>query len=152
MRNISTLLLIAILALTPLSCVHNNGDIGDWFGTWRLESIKINGQPDTGYDHYIIWKFQSDMVVMVEADDILHERDERFGTWRQTGDLLELNFSYSTDGEETQASTYIPPAATHIPPGISVLDIVKLSKREIQLIYVSPDNNNEYFYTLKKWG
>lgn len=152
MKTLIRLFLLIAIAALPQACVHNDGNIGDWFGTWRLESIKINGTPDAGYNQYIIWKFQSDMVLMVEADDVLHEKDEHFGTWRQEGDILELNYSYNNEGSTVQAPTYTPPASTHLPAGISVLSIIKLSKGEIQLLYTSPETGDEYFYTLKKWG
>ena len=54
---------LACLAMT--GCTHNDGDIGEWFGEWHLQSIEIDGAADADYDGDVLWKFQNNIVDMV---------------------------------------------------------------------------------------
>ena len=37
-------ILIIMLSMAALSsCTHNNGDIGPYFGTWKMLSIEVDG-------------------------------------------------------------------------------------------------------------
>lgn len=57
-RTIITLL-IAILLPVIAGCTRNDGDIGTWFGSWKLERITIDGLIDEKYKGDIFWQFQS---------------------------------------------------------------------------------------------
>ena len=46
MKTISRIILLIVIALSFNACTHNNGDIGDLFGTWKLETITIDGEKD----------------------------------------------------------------------------------------------------------
>ena len=49
--------IIAAVVMTAISgsCTHNNGDIGPWFGEWKLTSIEIDGSPDAAYKANTFW-------------------------------------------------------------------------------------------------
>lgn len=139
-RIILSLLLIASAAIT--SCTHNNGDIGHWFGTWRVNELLINDKPDPDYaPPYMIFKFQSSVVQIIWPDEFNHDAPGCIGTWHQDGDKVTLRFDYEF---------YAPTTASHLDE-ITTLDILKLTRSAIELQYRNKDGNT-YYYKLKKWG
>ncbi len=149
-KLISILLFVAAIVTTP-GCTQNDGDIGPWFGTWRLEQILVDGTPDSSYGRDIIWKFQADVISMVVVDDATHSAISSWGTWSHTDRTLTLDFTYSDTANPAGSYKYAPPAATHLPAAVSRLRVIKLSKGEIVLEYVSEHNIN-YTYKLTKHG
>lgn len=149
MKRLSYIFLLAA-ALLLGACTQNNGQIGPWFGTWRLDRIDIDGNADKAYPGNVIWKFHSDIVAIIAVDDIEHDAIPAWGTWSEENGVLTLNFTYSDTDNPNQWDKYTPPASTHIPAGISRLDIVSLSTARIILKYVSSDAT--YTYYLKKHG
>lgn len=137
-------------ALILGACTQNDGHIGDWFGTWRLTAIETDGRPDPGYSGNVIWKFHSDIVAIIAVDDAEHDAIPAWGTWSEADGVLTLNFTYSDADNPNEWDKYTPPASTHIPAGITRLDIVSLSTAGITLKYVAPDAT--YTYYLKKHG
>lgn len=49
MKTLSRIILIITALISLNACTHNNGDIGHLFGTWRLNTITINGDVDSVY-------------------------------------------------------------------------------------------------------
>lgn len=148
--------IIAILALTAIagSCTHNNGDIGPWFGEWKLTAIEIDGTPDAAYKENIFWAFQTSVIEMIQVDPVtanVSNYGQRWGTWSQDGNTLTLNFTHHDDSAAEGSGKYTPYPATHLPGGVSKLDIIKLSGSEIKLSYTAEDGK-VYRYSLKKWG
>ena len=49
-----------VLAVYVMSagCTRNNGDIGDWFGTWQMTEISVNGVAVGNYEKNIFWQFR----------------------------------------------------------------------------------------------
>lgn len=137
------LLTLVTLTVSP-GCTRNNGDIGDWFGTWRLETITVDGKPDPGYTDYMIWKFQSDLLMLMIPDDATHSHTDAIGRWSQQGDRLMLDFEYYL-GNMGPLNTVL-----HLPQ-TAALDILRLSGSRIELRYTAPDGT-QYYYSLKKWG
>lgn len=151
MNRLSYLIILVAAILTLPGCTQNDGDIGPWFGTWRLEQILVDGADDEAYNHDIIWKFQSDVISMVVVDDATHTAASTWGTWSEADNTLTLNFSYSDTANPAGSFKYSPPAATHLPPGISRLSIISLSKGEITLGYIDQQGVT-YTYKLAKHG
>lgn len=128
--------------MTAVSCVQNDGRIGDWFGTWRLESITIDGTPAPDYaPPYLIWKFQSSVIQILQPDDVEHTAGYCIGTWEQVDKDLRLNFTWHIG---------TPPDVTLLAPE-SNLEILKLTGGEIHLRYITSDGRT-VLYVLKKWG
>lgn len=142
---------MAVAIMTMAGCTHNNGDIGDWFGTWHLKSIAVNDSPDTEYHGNIVWKFQNNIIEMIEADDTEHTALERYGTWSATDSELTLDFTHSDDRYPSGTGIYQPLPATHIPAAVSTLRILKRSSSEIILQFDSQDNT-VIIYTLRRQG
>lgn len=134
--------LTALLAFTTWSgCTHNNGDIGDWFGTWRVESMTIDGEPAPDYaPPYMIWKFQSSVVQMMTPPGDDHFYPIHTGTWHEEDGMLYLDFTWGQGVEQV----------SHLPAKCE-LTILQLSSRRIELQYDSTDGKT-YIYKLKKWG
>lgn len=151
MKNLISILLFLTVIISTPGCTQNDGDIGPWFGTWRLEQILVNGTPDSGYNRDILWKFQADVISMVAVNDVTHTVISSWGTWTHTDNTLTLNFTYSDTDNPAGSYKYTPPTATHLPAAISRLQVVALSKGEIVLEYVSEQNIN-YTYKLAKHG
>lgn len=147
-------LLFIILLTIVTACTQNNGFIGPWFGTWKLTEIRIDGVVDPDYQGNIIWKFQSDIIEMVKADDIEHTADSRWGTWVANDDNTQITLNYThkavVDGVEN-TWTYSPLAETHLPRGVLILDAEWGKNPKLLLTYLSEDGH-VYTYSFKKWG
>ena len=142
LKNIFVTFLATIACILACSCTRNNGDIGDWFGTWRVDELNIDGEPDPNYGPpYMIFKFQSSIVIIMWPEEANHGAPACTGTWKQEGDKLLLRFDYDQ---------FAPTVATHLPE-VGTLDILKLSRSTIELEYHNPEGIT-YYYKLKKWG
>lgn len=155
MKLATRFIVLLIIALTFNACTHNNGDIGELFGTWKLQSITIDGEIDSSYDNNVLWKFQSSIMSMIRANDSTHNRLETWGTWSYANDdtQLELNFTHTDNDNPKPGSTkYSPLPETYLPKAtIFTLDIIKLNNSEMILVYHSIDGK-EYRYKFKKWA
>lgn len=140
--------LCAVIGLA--SCTHNNGDIGPWFGTWKLDRILVDGSVDGAYDGTVFWKFQSDVICMEQVDDLTHTRVEHWGTWSDGDGLLTLTFTYSDSNYPAGSFKYVPPVMTHLSAGVSGLEILRLNGSDMHLSYTSADGA-VYQYILSKW-
>lgn len=154
MKTISRIILLIVIALSFNACTHNNGDIGDLFGTWKLETITIDGEKDSSYQDNVLWKFQASVINMVRANDTTHDRSESWGTWSYANDDTQilLNFTHTDNDNPNQGSNkYSPLPETYLPKArISTLNIVELNGKKMTLIYRA-DNGKEYIYYFKKW-
>ena len=155
--NIATrIIALLIIALSLNACTHNNGDIGDLFGTWKLESIAINGEIDENYakSSNVIWKFQASVISMIRANDTTHDRLESWGTWNYANDetQLVLNFTHTDSYNPNPGSTkYSPLPELHMPKASTFyVDIIKLNGKAMTLRYNATDGK-EYIYQFKKW-
>lgn len=72
-----------MLALS--ACTTNNGDIGPWFGTWKVTEIRCDGAVDEQYAGNIFFKFQSSVFAVVVTYDN-HINGTSIGSWREDGD------------------------------------------------------------------
>lgn len=155
MKTLSRIIALIILTFSFNACTHNNGNIGELFGTWKLQSISIDGETDTSYICNVLWKFQSSVMCMVRANDDTHNKFESWGTWSYANDdtQLELNFTHTDNDNPNQGSMkYSPLPETYLPKAtISTLDITMLNGSEMILVYHSIDGK-EYRYKFKRWA
>ena len=137
-------LTLALVAVALGGCTHNNGDIGPWFGAWRVESITIDGEPAPDYaPPYLIWKFQSNVTLIQCPDDAMHQSYDMYGTWEQNGDRLSVNFDYNSLPFDESITRF---------PRKQTFEILKLGGSGIVLSYVNDKSGQRLTYTLKKWG
>lgn len=135
-------------------CTHNNGDIGDLFGTWKLEKITIDGEIDRGYGDNILWKFQSSIIEMQQVNDALHETFKSHGSWsRPEAGVLVLDFTHiDNDNPEPGSEVYSPLPATHLPSACKInMDLLQLDGSKMKLRYIDSLTNEVYEYYFKKW-
>lgn len=139
-----------IVALAAGSCTSNNGDIDEYFGTWKLESITVNAEDDAAYSGNIFWKFQSSVFCMEMVDEYQNSTN-RWGTWSRDGSILRLDFTHHDDVYDEGAGIYEPFPESHIQSGVTELKIKTLTESDMDLNYTDNDGN-EIRYKLKKWG
>lgn len=140
-----------IVGLLHASCTRNNGDIGEWFGEWKLCSIEINNELDSNYNNDVLWKFQNNIIEMVVVNTVGHSHSEHYGTWISDDSTITLNFTHSDDLNSAGNGKYSPPQQIHLPAAIIDLKILKLSSSEIILQY-EPSADSNIIYTLRKRG
>lgn len=85
--------LVALVAAIATGCTHNNGDIGRWFGLWRVVSITVNGSNNGNYTGNIFFAFQSTTFEQKKVNDD-HGVAQMIGEWREDGDALIITFPY----------------------------------------------------------
>ncbi|MBR5101547.1 MAG: lipocalin-like domain-containing protein [Muribaculaceae bacterium] len=136
-----TTVLITTLWLTT-SCTHNNGDIGIWFGTWKITSIERNGETVSSYRGNMFFLFQTTMFEMREAEHD-HFVNETFGQWSEENDILTISFP---DAEYQPLYTMTTMGFT----ATNHLKIISRSSSHVTLQLTTTDCT--YTYYLKKWG
>lgn len=144
-------ILIALVAVVS-GCTRNNGDIGDLFGRWKVDTLTADGveQPlygeESGDDAllYALW-FQGELVwvhTVYERHDFLTVK----GMWTRTDSSLLLDFSHTGhDGD----IYYRPPLALHfVERGVTPLTIESETSSRMHLWYVAHDGvRYDYFLT-----
>lgn len=145
-----TVLCLIVIVMSTISCTRNNGDIGEYFGTWKLEKITIDGEIDADYDGNMFWKFQSTVFCMQMVDEY-HGSDTRWGTWRETANMLTLDFTHHDNNNPVGAPIYSPFEQSYLPSESVVnLTIVAMLGSAMLLEYID-DTGRIIKYNLKKW-
>lgn len=138
--------LLPLLALMLSSCMQHNGDIGDWFGTWKVESITIDGVEDAAYEGNLFFQFQTDIVCLNLVDtDVSNSSTRVFGRWKEEGSTLILDFSYYA---EEQGGSFTPPSNTYLAHDENILRLKKDGSRRMTWTLEQPAQ--VITYTLKK--
>ncbi|MCM1310528.1 MAG: lipocalin-like domain-containing protein [Bacteroides sp.] len=141
-------LILAAVGLTLGGCMQHNGRIGDWFGTWKLTSIEIDGASDTDYQENIFFQFQTDIVCINQVNtEISGSSTRSYGRWSEEGTTLTLDFSYTA---ENQGSQFMPPAETLLGHDVNILGIEEKTSRKMVWTYQKPESGQTITYTLKK--
>lgn len=130
---IYTLLLAATLVGLN-SCMQHNGYIGDWFGTWKLRAIELDGTPVEDYRGDIFFQFQTEIVRTVKVAP--HQGySERFGSWKDEGSTLILDFSYTAD----VSTIHTPLPETYLEKAKNLLQITERNSREMTWVLERSD-------------
>lgn len=149
MRTLITKLVFGLAACLTLSgCMQHNGNIGDWFGTWKLETITVNGAEDRSYQGNIFFQFQTDIVRIVQVDVSAPTpgRTECFGRWEENDGILTLDFSYSAEG----INHFTPMPETLLDKGINLLTIDSQTSKKMRLTGEKNDPAQTVVYTFRK--
>lgn len=144
MRTLIKTLMLAVVALALGGCMQHNGNIGDWFGTWKVETIAVDGTEEADYSGNLFFQFQTDIVRMVEVGAYQSYAD-RFGSWEDEGSTLVLDFTYKADF----SGSFIPLPASHLDRARNLLHIDSKTSRHMQWTLDKPDGTT-ITYTLKK--
>lgn len=147
MKHFLYILLALTLAGAVASCTYNNGDIGIWFGTWSIDTLKVDGNVthlatagDTAVNYFM--QFQSS-VFRLSIVGPYHDADENFGTW-QEGEQPGTMRAWFPDSNYT----YI----LHRVPGMELdnhFTVVRHNNRRLVLTKTAA-NGHTYTYCISK--
>ncbi len=137
--KISALLIISAVSIIFSSCTQNNGNIGELFGTWYVESIEINGEPSDGYNANIFFAFQSSATTMTQVYEY-NVTNTIYGDWSREGDTLYLRY---------EDSVYPPLTATGLAPTVNACKVTELTN-DVFIFEYTNSSNQLYRYTLTK--
>lgn len=142
--------LALLFALT--GCMHNNGNIGPWFGQWKVERLTIDGKDDPDYAGNAFFRFQSSVFSICVSNPEQHVATIYYGTWEEKGNYVDAWFN--TENKD-------------IPPFLGKNDMEKLGEFYIKgyncfrviennhktkiLEYLDEETGVTYTYYLKKW-
>ena len=125
-------------------CTHNNGDIGPWFGQWKVERIDKDGEADPDSEGNCMLRFQSSVVtaVLVTYDSGTNTTSTvlKYGNWEENGGYLHLVFKEHSDQ---------PLEALHLDKECS-LKVIRRDGKDKQL-QLTKDDGTVYTYHLVKW-
>ena len=143
--------MVAVVIATS-GCSHYGGETGLWGGTWHLKEIITGDRVNVDYIGNVFWKFQDDVVDIVETDDEMHERKDHYGTWSASDDnrVLTLDFSHSSDRFPAGSEDYVPPKVTGLKGGVTRLEVERLTSREMVVKTEVIEDNNEIRFVLNK--
>ncbi|MCM1318573.1 MAG: lipocalin-like domain-containing protein [Bacteroides sp.] len=151
MRNYIRYIFSAILiAIAASGCTRNDGDIGPWFGQWKLVALTQGDAPVADYQDNIFFSFQSNVfqIITVKGE---FDRAICWANWTDGGSTVTIDFAHREDGSAEIDWNYTPPAILGFSHEKTVLDVEKLSGSEI-ILRQSLDGAPAYTYRLKKWG
>lgn len=141
------------------ACTQNNGNIGMWFGHWKVTAIEIDGTPDETYDENMFFSFQSKVFAQMVKWE--HAYDQRFANFEDCGDYLKITFPYVTDengnpahdknGNLITEEHFIPLELSHMSMGDNIVNVDKIDGDNVQLSMVT-SNGEKIVYHLKKWN
>lgn len=142
--------IIAVILLALSSCRVNNGDIGDYFGSWSLYDMKIDGETPDDFDPELtFWQFQNNIIDICRVG-FMYDRDGHWGTWSEENDRLLLNFMHHDVDEAPGTGGYSAPSWIGFTSDeIISLKFVSRDSKSMTLSWNSPDGR-QYTYSLRK--
>ncbi len=141
---------MAGLLLTVLSsgCTRNDGDIGDLFGWWTLDTLTADGaEQDLLSDEVLLYtfSFQTDIVQIQQT--FPHADFMRWkGMWSRDEETLYLDFGHTDDA----GGYYEPPVELHLIRGTTPLSILTLNGKRMHLRYKNSESGVTYDYYFSK--
>ena len=140
-KHASIIAVLCALIVTILpSCTQNNGNMGDWFGHWKLRSVAVDGKESDEYEGDIFFSFQSSVFCQIKAEAD-HGGDHKFANFEDNGEYITITFS--TD-------RYQPFAETMMKMGENVLHVDHLDGKDLRLS-MNLDDGRKVTYELEKW-
>ncbi|MBQ4344614.1 MAG: lipocalin-like domain-containing protein [Muribaculaceae bacterium] len=150
MKTIKIIFCLLVIFIILPSCTRNDGNIGDYFGRWKLEKITLDGDVRVYKYNNIFWSFQSSIIEMDEVNELYHSKISHYGSWFVEDDSLVLDFGHCDNDSEPGKNEYAPISGMFLENGINMLDVILLSGSEMHLRY----DKGEYVvdYYLIKWN
>lgn len=145
------ILFLFSIALVGVSCKTNNGDIGNLYGIWVLESVYVGDTPLEDWRDNISsvdWRFQNNIVQITRAN-ALHDYEYRIGTFTHENHTLELNFTHSDDENPSGQGIYAAPEWLYFEPGTTMFNIDSESSSSMTLSTMHSDGKL-FTYHLRK--
>lgn len=138
-RKLTYMLFALVAMLTLGSCLHNNGDIGPWFGHWKVTRITIDGADDPGYGGDLFFSFQSSVIRVSQSFPERNQSSSIYGNWQEQQGTMNVEFKEAFQ---------------------SLLDYAHLDKQFVftvvrrngdKVLRYTAEDGKEYTYYLKKW-
>ena len=131
--------LALLFALT--GCMHNNGNIGPWFGQWKVERLTIDGKDDPDYAGNTFFCFQASVFSVNISYPENHTSSTYYGTWTDNDDYVDVVFN-------TKESA--------VPPHVYLKEkfrfrVIENNHKTKILEYLDEETGVTYTYYLKKW-
>lgn len=118
MKRISRLVLLLFCCVLS-GCTQPDGYIGDWFGSWHLEEIIVDGTADDNYKKDIAFNFQSKIYSCGFLSLV-----EVYGNWSCAGETLTLIAGYQDRDNYYVNLLYDPfPKVMQLPSGVDQVEI-----------------------------
>ncbi len=131
--------MLMVLALG--ACTSNNGNIGPWFGMWKVAEIKCNGEALPEYEGNVFFLFQSNVFEMRQVSPD-YEHESKFGVWSDDGKGT-LTVDFPDD-------RYLPFEVMHFSPTDNVLTYSKVKDGGFSLT-LHAASGQVFTYWLVKW-
>ena len=140
MRKLIYITSIVFAVLILSGCTHNNGNIGPWWGQWKIEKIEQNGEVLDRYEGNYFFRFQSSSVAVVrssvETENISGSSN---GHWLEENSTLRFEF---LDDKGIYQNIFLDKSCR--------LDVIKRDGRE-KILEFKKDDKTVYAYYLKAW-
>lgn len=139
-----------LVAVAFCGCRMNNGDIGDFFGSWLLYSMTIDGQEAEGFDtESTYWEFQNNIIEISRVDSH-YQKWGRWGTWVDDGDRLLLDYTHGDEDYAPGTDIYQAPEWLYFPSNqIIVLNFVERQSKRM-VLSMQDDKDRRIVYSLRK--
>lgn len=144
MKNLRYFVIAWLVPVAVLlgSCTQHDGNIEEWFGSWHLESIYIDGELDREYAanqeqdvRQIMISFQSGVFQMAYIGS-----SQIFGKWSYAGETLTLIADPNSVGYINPAYLNPFPTVMYFPANVYQLEITvtELNGRTMQWQHIDP--------------
>lgn len=135
--------ILVLFAILTSGCTHNDGDIGEWFGSWHLEQILINGEPD---EEYATNQEQDKLQVMVSFQSSVFfigyiGSSEIYGSWSYAGETLTLIADTNSVGYLNPNYLTPFPKVLGFPEGVEQVEVTvtNISGKTMQWQFIDPE-------------
>ena len=144
--------ILIILAAVLTSACQNNGDIGDLFGSWRVDSYTIDGQLQEGRPTQTVFSFQSITVNVSLITDEYGGAWQRFGTWTETDSEFIFDFTHHDNNNAPGTGMYQAPEWLNFTSDSPmVLHKDQRSSRDMTLSFSDLDGRRHVYVLKKTW-
>ena len=140
-KHIVSMMVLMVAVLLTSSCTKNNGNIGDIFGMWQIQSIQVNDQDATPTTKTLYLSFQSNALLLRGANDS-KRTDEVYGSFVHEGDNIQLIFDIGG---------WTPPTSSHLTKGVNDGKIQTLTGKDFIFTVVN-GNSETVRFVCKKWN
>ncbi|MGN0212892.1 MAG: hypothetical protein ACI4AN_08130 [Muribaculaceae bacterium] len=134
------IVVVAIVLTIVAACTKNNGDIGVWFGLWKVTSVEVDGSADRKYKGNVYFSFQNTTFEQKLVKDD-HSVKQVFGEWREADGKMTIIFPdkryYPLDGYMRGDSVE------------NVLAVERQAADRISLTLISGER--QVLYKMEKW-
>lgn len=147
--------LLATIVFLASACTHNDGDIGNLFGTWRVDSFTIDGvAQENDQISNTTFSFQNNIVAITLVKDAYLTYNTRYGTWSESDGYFTLNFTNTSDLHTSPVGNGVygaPEWLDMVSDEPMVMQKYDTAKNAFTLVWHSPDGKILEYKLHKTW-